>query len=58
MSSEEKLEDFEIKCLKCNSEDVVVLVEGCIDYGGQTGVQAGSVVIKCKGCGNAQTFYA
>lgn len=53
----EELRDFKITCLKCKSDDVIVEIEGSIDFGGWTGVQPGSVVIKCKPCGHAQIFY-
>lgn len=44
---------FSVICNKCASIDIEIIGECGTDYGGQTGYQEGSTVIKCNSCGSA-----
>lgn len=48
---------FSVVCNKCGSPDVHVVGERGVDYGGWTGYQEGSTVVKCGPCGNAITVW-
>ena len=49
---------FSLQCKYCGSNDILLIGEDGIDYGGYTGYSSGCNVIKCKSCGNAVTIYA
>jgi len=48
---------FSVMCNKCRSLDVEIIGERGINWGGQTGYQEGSTVIKCNKCGSALTIW-
>lgn len=50
--------NFIIICKKCSSLNIEFSEELGIDYGGQTGYDAGEKGFKCVDCGNAITWYA
>lgn len=49
---------FRIICTKCGSQDISILGQRGIDYGGETGYSPGSTVIKCHGCGAAMSAWS
>lgn len=48
---------FSMVCNKCASTDIELIGERGRDWGGQTGADADSTVVKCNGCGNAITVH-
>lgn len=50
--------NFSVVCNKCGSLDVQIIGERGIDYGGYTGWQDGTTVIKCISCGAATSVYS
>jgi hypothetical protein len=52
---EDKL--FSVVCNKCKSSNIEIIGERGFDYGGETGYQTGSTVVKCNDCGSALTVW-
>ena len=48
---------FRIICMKCGGLNIEIIGECGVDYGGQTGYQEGTTVVKCTKCGAAITVY-
>ena len=46
---------FRIVCIRCGGFNVEIIGELGCDYGGQTGYQPGSTIVKCTKCGAAIT---
>ena len=48
---------FMLICKKCGSTKIHIIGDDGIDFGGMTGYQEGTNVIKCNNCGNADRIY-
>jgi hypothetical protein len=51
-----KSSPFRVMC-QCGSTAITINGESGIDYGGETGYQPGSTVLKCRDCGAALTVH-
>jgi ribosomal protein S27E len=48
---------FAIVCNKCGSMNIEIIGEQGYMVSEETGWDSGTTVVKCKGCGNANTVY-